>query len=65
MLVLSRKIGECVVIADDIVVKVLDVQGGRIRLGIEAPPYVSVWREELSVPAEPASALQAAVRKPR
>lgn len=65
MLVLSRKIGERVVIADDIIVKVLDVQGGRIRLGIEAPPHVSVWREELAVLPERVASCPVAVRKPR
>lgn len=47
MLVLSRKIGECVVIDKEIVIKVLQVQGNKIRLGIEAPPYVEVLRKEL------------------
>jgi carbon storage regulator len=48
MLVLSRKIGESLVIANEIVVRVLEVKGHRVRLGIQAPPDVDVWREELS-----------------
>lgn len=46
MLVLSRKVGEKIVIGGDIVVQVLAVNGGRVRIGIQAPPEVGVWREE-------------------
>lgn len=53
MLVLSRKQNEQIVIGDNIVVKVVDIRGGRIRLGIDAPPEVSIRREELAVEAEP------------
>lgn len=49
MLVLSRKQNEQIVIGDNIVVKVVDIRGGRIRLGIDAPPEVSIRREELAV----------------
>ncbi len=48
MLVLSRKAGEKVHIGEDIVVTVLEVQGQRIRLGIDAPADVPVRRAELS-----------------
>jgi len=48
MLVLSRKVGESVVIDGGIVVRVLSVEGGRIRLGFEAPADVSVRRSELA-----------------
>jgi len=47
MLVLTRKIGERVVIEGQIIIEVLEVIGTRIRLGIEAPPKVAIWREEL------------------
>jgi carbon storage regulator len=47
MLVLSRKIGERIVIAENVVVQVLAVRRGQIRLGITAPPSVSIRREEL------------------
>jgi carbon storage regulator len=47
MLVLSRKVGERIVIDNDIVVTVLSVRGGRIRLGIEAPEGVAIKRQEL------------------
>jgi len=47
MLVLTRKPGERLVIADSIVVTVVQVQGNKIRLGIEAPSGVPIIREEL------------------
>ena len=47
MLVLSRKIGEQIIIGDSIRVNVVAVHGNCVRLGIAAPPQVSVWREEL------------------
>jgi len=47
MLILSRKVGERIVIAGDIVVKVLEVQGKRVRIGIDAPAGVNIRREEL------------------
>lgn len=47
MLVLTRRRGEAIMIGDDIVVRVLEVSGDQIRLGIEAPRSVSVHREEI------------------
>lgn len=47
MLVLSRKIGERILIGDGVVVKVLKIEGSNVRLGIEAPEYIPVWRDEL------------------
>ena len=42
MLLLTRKPGDAIVIDGRIVVKVIDIQGGRVRLGIEAPKDVKV-----------------------
>ena len=47
MLVLSRRIGERLVIDDRITVTVVEIRGGQIRLGVEAPKEVPVRREEL------------------
>ena len=47
MLVLSRRIGESVVIGNDVVVTVLEVRGDIIRLGIDAPREVTVHRQEV------------------
>lgn len=48
MLVLSRKIGEEVIIDDCIRVKVIEVRGKRVRLGIEAPEFIAIVRGELT-----------------
>ena len=47
MLVLSRRVGESVVIGDDVVVTVLEVRGDVIRVGVDAPRHVAVHRREL------------------
>lgn len=47
MLVLSRKLGESIVIGDDIVLTVVEVRGDQVRLGIDAPRSVSVHRKEI------------------
>lgn len=47
MLVLSRKPGESIVIGNDIVVTVVDFRGEQVRLGVDAPRSVPVYREEL------------------
>ncbi len=47
MLVLSRKVGENILIGKDIVVRVLTVKGDKVRLGIEAPREVPVHRNEI------------------
>ena len=49
MLVLTRKAGERILIDNNIVIEVLEIQGNRIRLGIQAPSGVSILREELLV----------------
>ena len=50
MLVLSRKVGERILIGDNVVVEVLQVRGGHVRLGISAPAEVRIRREELLGP---------------
>ena len=47
MLILTRRIGEAVCIGDNIEVRVIDVKGAQVRLGIAAPVNVSVDREEV------------------
>ncbi len=47
MLVLSRKVGECIVIGDSIVLRVVGVRGEQVRLGIDAPRSVAIHRKEL------------------
>lgn len=47
MLILTRRIGETVVIGDNINITVLGVKGNQVRLGVNAPKEVSVHREEI------------------
>ncbi|SFV66360.1 Carbon storage regulator [hydrothermal vent metagenome] len=47
MLVLARKLGESIVIADNITVKIVSVENGVVKLGIDAPREVSIIRSEL------------------
>jgi carbon storage regulator len=47
MLVLSRKTGESIVIAGDIVVTVVELGRGRVQIGIEAPAHIPVYRNEI------------------
>ena len=47
MLVLTRRLGETIVIGDDIVIKIVDIHGKQIRIGIDAPAEVSVYRGEI------------------
>jgi len=47
MLILTRKVGEVIMIGDDIVVKVLGVRSGQVKIGIEAPRDLPVHRHEI------------------
>ena len=47
MLVLSRKLNESIVIGDDIILRVVGIEKGIVKLGIEAPRDVSIIRNEL------------------
>lgn len=47
MLVLSRKKGQAVMIADDIEITILEVEGDVIKLGISAPKDIKIFRKEL------------------
>ncbi len=52
MLILTRRPGERVVIGDDILVTVMGVSGHTVRLGIEAPEGISIYREEIWLAVE-------------
>ena len=62
MLVLSRKVGEEIVIGDNIRVRIVSVQGNQIRLGFDAPREVSIQRAELLERAERDAAARTAAQ---
>ena len=47
MLILTRRVGEALMVGDDVSVTVLGVKGNQVRIGINAPKDVSVHREEI------------------
>lgn len=47
MLVLSRQRDQQIVIGDEIVVTVIEIRGDKVRLGIQAPPHITVHRREI------------------
>lgn len=52
MLVLTRKLNECIQIGDDIEVKVISVDGEQVKIGIEAPKHVDIHRKEIYLGVE-------------
>jgi carbon storage regulator len=48
VLVVSRKVGERILIGDKIAITVVKVSGGGVRIGVDAPPELAVMREELA-----------------
>lgn len=47
MLILTRKIGESLLIGDNVEITVLSIRGGQVKLGVKAPKEISVHREEI------------------
>jgi carbon storage regulator len=64
MLVLRRKAGEAIVLNGVVKIRILGVEGDRVKLGVDAPPDVIVVREELLDQPEPLQSRQDVTPKP-
>ncbi len=47
MLVLSRKLGEKIIIGQDVILAILDIKGDTVKLGVDAPRHIMIYREEI------------------
>jgi carbon storage regulator len=47
MLILSRRLNECIMIGDDIEISVVDIKGDQIKIGIQAPRSIKIYRKEV------------------
>ncbi|MCL2205028.1 MAG: carbon storage regulator CsrA [Treponema sp.] len=66
MLILSRKINEKIMIGEDICISIIDIRGDQVRLGVDAPKSVKVFRQEVfdAIKAENKAASQSAAVLP-
>jgi carbon storage regulator len=66
MLIITRRPGERVMLGDDVVIEVIEVSGASVRIGIDAPKSIPVYREELwkAVKAENEAAAKADAKLP-
>jgi len=66
MLILSRKINEKIMIGEDISVSIIEIRGDQVRIGVDAPKVVKVFRQEVfdAIKAENKAAAQSAVELP-
>ena len=62
MLILSRKVDERIILGDDIKISIIEIRGDQVRIGIDAPKKVKVFREEVytAIKAENKEALKSA-----
>jgi carbon storage regulator len=66
MLILSRKTNEKIMIGDDISISIIEIRGDQVRIGVDAPKSVKVFRQEVfdAIKAENKAAVQSAVVLP-
>lgn len=65
MLALARKINESIIINDNVEVTVLEVKGDQVKLGINAPKTVPIYRQEIYKQIQEANAKAADIRDPK
>ena len=66
MLILSRKLNEKIMIGDEISISIIDIKGDQVRIGVDAPKAVKVFRQEVfdAIKAENKAAMESAVELP-
>ena len=66
MLILSRKINEKIMIGDDISVSIIEIRGDQVRIGVDAPKSIKVFRQEVfdAIKAENEAAAQSTATLP-
>jgi carbon storage regulator len=66
MLILSRKVNEKIMIGDDISISIIEIRGDQVRIGVDAPKHVKVFRREVydAIEAENKAALESAANLP-
>jgi len=66
MLILSRKTNEKIMIGDDISISIIEIRGDQVRIGVDAPKTVKVFRQEVfdAIKAENKAAVQSAITLP-
>ncbi|MDR2747137.1 MAG: carbon storage regulator CsrA [Treponema sp.] len=66
MLILSRKVNEKIMIGDDISISIIEVRGDQVRLGVDAPRSVKVFRQEVfdAIKAENRAAAESKAKLP-
>jgi carbon storage regulator len=66
MLILSRKINEKIMIGDDISISIIEIRGDQVRIGVDAPKSVKVFRQEVfaAIKAENKAAAESAAKIP-
>ena len=65
MLILTRRVGEVVMVGDDVTVTVLGVKGNQVRVGIDAPKTTAVHREEIYKKVQAEKKLNASAQSKR
>jgi carbon storage regulator len=67
MLILSRKVNEKILIGDDITISIIEIKGDQIRIGVDAPRHIRVFRQEVlaEIKAENKAALESPSSLPK